>query len=235
MMDDVENKDLAMLEQSPLELEIELLQVLAPNTFEKETWELNLQEKWSEARLAKEKGGNYYTEKNYNAALKRYERAIIMMEAIVLSSAMIEAEREIQKKGMLSKCDFKQCSLLADEGIDPMQIYRLLQICRLNYAACCLKLQNHGPVISQCAQVLEKDPKNVKALFRRSQAYTRIGRDLELAEKDLNAAKEIVSQDNNASNGSILQEILLEEKLLVARLKQYHDKEKKMYSSMFSS
>lgn len=41
----------------------------------------------------------------------------------------------------------------------------------LNMAACTLKLGDYPSTIDYCSQVLQADPDNPKALFRRAQAY----------------------------------------------------------------
>ena len=74
-----------------------------------------------------------------------------------------------------------------------------------------------------CDKVLEIDPANVKALFRRAQA--RLGRqDYELALKDLNAARESEPNDNGVA-GEIAK---------VKKAQQmYKEKEKNIYAKMF--
>ncbi|KAK4392548.1 Peptidyl-prolyl cis-trans isomerase FKBP65 [Sesamum angolense] len=59
--------------------------------------------------------------------------------------------------------------------------------CYLNDAACKLKLGEDQAASRLCTKVLQLDPCNVKALFRRSQAYMRTS-DLEKAEEDINRA-----------------------------------------------
>lgn len=60
----------------------------------------------------------------------------------------------------------------------------------LNNAACKLKLKNYKEAEKLCTKVLETDDKNVKALYRRAQAYMNLV-ELELAEKDIKKALEI--------------------------------------------
>lgn len=59
--------------------------------------------------------------------------------------------------------------------------------CYLNNAACKLKLEEYSEASRLCTKVIELDPSNVKALFRRSQAYMKTS-ELEKAEADLKRA-----------------------------------------------
>ncbi|KAH9738747.1 peptidylprolyl isomerase [Citrus sinensis] len=59
--------------------------------------------------------------------------------------------------------------------------------CHLNNAACKLKLEDYSEASSLCTKVLELEPLNVKALYRRSQAYLKTS-ELEKAEADIKRA-----------------------------------------------
>lgn len=62
--------------------------------------------------------------------------------------------------------------------------------CNLNNAACKLKLKEYKQAEKLCTKVLEIDGRNVKALYRRAQAYIQLV-DLDLAEVDIKKALEI--------------------------------------------
>ena len=66
-------------------------------------------------------------------------------------------------------------------------VYSLLQSLRLNTALCYLKLEDYRNVIDVCDPVLVRDPKSVKALYRRGVAKRELGQVLEGA-KDLKLA-----------------------------------------------
>lgn len=70
--------------------------------------------------------------------------------------------------------------------------------CCLNLAHCYLKTENWHHAIKYATQVLENDADNVKALYRRGVAYTKIG-EIERARDDLEAALEM-TQDANEKN-----------------------------------
>ena len=68
---------------------------------------------------------------------------------------------------------------------------KLLKIsCNLNNAACKLKLKDYKEAVKLCTKVLDIDSRNVKALYRRAQAYIQLV-ELELAEQDIKKALEI--------------------------------------------
>ena len=64
----------------------------------------------------------------------------------------------------------------------------------LNIAACQIKLEQYENAIKNCTKVLEIDSKNVKALYRRSVALTKIN-DFRGARKD--AEKGLSIEENN--------------------------------------
>jgi FK506-binding protein 4/5 len=120
----------------------------------------------------------------------------------------------------------------------------------LNNAACNLKLKDYNQAEKLCTkvasiprmttmissvqhaynkgcffcQVLELDSRNVKALYRRVQAYIQLA-DLELAEVDIKKALEI-EPDNR--------DVKLEYKTLKEKIKEFDKKDAKFYSNMFT-
>jgi len=96
--------------------------------------------------------------------------------------------------------------------------------CNLNHAACCLKLKDFKEAVKLCSKVLELESLNVKALYRRAQAY--IGtEDLDLAEFDIKKAIEIEPQNR---------EVRLEYKILKQKQIEYNKKDAKLYGNMFA-
>lgn len=73
---------------------------------------------------------------------------------------------------------------------EKQQAQMLKNSCNLNNAACKLKLRDYKQVVKLCTKVLDADSKNVKALYRRVQAYIQLV-DLDLAEMDIKKALEI--------------------------------------------
>ncbi|KAJ3085179.1 hypothetical protein HK102_000240 [Quaeritorhiza haematococci] len=357
--DHLDPNSLAFLYSAPLEIEIELLDVVPPGGFTKEVWEMTAEEKWAEAPKRKEEGTALYRRGCYLEAADKYARALVLLESLSMSSTVTDVERERQfqererkererkereeamrlqrKRGaMQAAASVEEHSIAEKAGesstkqailgmspqtesiqphssispaaesrtsvakpsatspqsttpsppstasntttadasntfIEPAEVRTLMNTTRLNYAACKLKLGDLPTVVAQCTEVLSKDSTSVKALFRRGQAYTKIGRDLDLAQKDFATIQEIlegklkdidrreqefivnifagtprrgvaattdemlVSLQKEKQGVEIeLAELRKEMKVLDAKIKAYKQKEKKMYSNIFS-
>ncbi|KAJ6687106.1 PEPTIDYL-PROLYL CIS-TRANS ISOMERASE [Salix purpurea] len=75
-----------------------------------------------------------------------------------------------------------------------------------------------------CTKVLELESRNVKALYRRAQAYIQLA-DLDLAEFDIKKALEIDPENRD---------VKLEYKTLKEKMKEFNKKEAKFYGNMFA-
>ncbi|KAL1110948.1 hypothetical protein V6Z11_D02G022700 [Gossypium hirsutum] len=128
---------------------------------EKESWEMNAPEKIEASGKKKEEGNVLFTAGNIERASKRYEKAVRYIE----HDYSFNHEEQQQSK--------------------------LLKVtCNLNNAACQLKLKDYKQAEELCTKVLELESRNVKALYRRAQAYIQLV-DLDLAEADIKKALEI--------------------------------------------
>uniref|UniRef100_A0A803KQ58 peptidylprolyl isomerase n=1 Tax=Chenopodium quinoa TaxID=63459 RepID=A0A803KQ58_CHEQI len=108
---------------------------------------------------------------------------------------------------------------------DEKKLTKVLKVsCNLNNAACKLKLKDYKQAEKLCTKVLDIDSMNVKALYRRAQAYIQLA-DLELAEFDVKKALEI-DPDNR--------EVKLEYKKLKEKMREYNKKDAQLYGKMFS-
>ncbi|KAH0640654.1 hypothetical protein KY285_037240 [Solanum tuberosum] len=162
---------------------------------EKESWDMRTQEKIEAAGKKKEEGNVLFKAGKYARASKRYEKA----------ASFIEYDS--------SFCD------------DEKQQAKLLKVsCNLNNAACKLKLKEYKEAAKLCSKVLEIDNKNVKALYRRAQAYIQLV-DLDLAELDIKKALEI-DPDNR--------DVKLEYKVLKEKIKEYNKKDAQFYGNIFA-
>ncbi|KAL9256881.1 Peptidyl-prolyl cis-trans isomerase FKBP65-like protein [Drosera capensis] len=162
---------------------------------EKESWDMNTQEKIEMAGKKKEEGNALFKAGKYARASKRYEKG--------------------------AKC-IEYDTSFSDE--EKKQSKALKITCNLNNAACKLKLKDYKQAEKLCTKVLELDSRNVKALYRRVQAYIHLV-DLELAEIDIKKALEI-EPDNRA--------VKLEYKVLKDKVKEYNKKDAKFYNNIFS-
>ncbi|KAL5542794.1 hypothetical protein UlMin_010504 [Ulmus minor] len=162
---------------------------------EKESWDMNTQEKIEAAGKKKEEGNVLFKAGKYERASKRYEKVARYIE---YDSSFSDEEKQQAKVLKVS--------------------------CNLNNAACKLKLKDYKQAEKLCTKVLELDSRNVKALYRRAQAYIQLV-DLDLAEMDIKKALEI-DPDNR--------DVKLEYKILKEKVKEYNKKDAQFYGSIFS-
>lgn len=168
---------------------------LASFVKEKESWDMNTEEKIEAAGKKKEEGNVLFKAGKYVRASKRYEKAVKFIE---YDSSFSEEEKK--------------------------QAKALKVACNLNNAACKLKLKDYKQAEKLCTKVLELESSNVKALYRRAQAYIQLA-DLDLAEFDIKKALEL-DPDNR--------EVKLEYKVLKEKIKEFNKKEAKFYGNMFA-
>ncbi|KDP32575.1 hypothetical protein JCGZ_13125 [Jatropha curcas] len=176
---------------STLYYEVEMISF----TKEKESWEMNTQEKIEAAGKKKEEGNALFKAGKYERASRRYEKAVSFIE---YDSSFSDEEKK--------------------------QTKALKITCKLNNAACKLKLKDYKEAVKLCTKVLELDIRNVKALYRRAQAYIQLV-DLDLAEMDIKKALEI-DPDNR--------DVKLEYKILKEKVREYNKKDAQFYSNIFS-
>ncbi|KAI9120830.1 hypothetical protein K1719_007863 [Acacia pycnantha] len=162
---------------------------------EKPFWKMNTQEKIEVGERKKHDGNLLFKAEKFRRASNKYEKAI--------------------------KCIEFDHSFSDDEK---SQANALRISCYLNNAACKLKLGEYAEASKLCTQVLEQDPLNVKALYRRCQAYLKTS-DLEKAEADIKRALTI--DPNN-------RDMRVEYRELKLKQKEYSKYEADIFSSMLS-
>ncbi|KAL5777574.1 hypothetical protein ACOSP7_010500 [Xanthoceras sorbifolium] len=162
---------------------------------EKAPWEMNNQEKIEAAGRKKEEGNLLFKNGKYQRAGKKYDKAADY----------------VSEDGSF--------------GDDEQKLVKSLRVsCWLNGAACSLKLNDFQETIKLCSKVLEYEFHNVKALYRRAQAYIEIA-DVISAELDIRKANEADPQNR-------------EVKLLQKKLKQLqtesNKRDAKLYGNMLA-
>ncbi|XP_049931515.1 peptidyl-prolyl cis-trans isomerase FKBP65-like isoform X2 [Nymphaea colorata] len=159
----------------------------------KESWDMEPEEKIEYAGRRKEEGNAYFKAGKYERASLRFDMAVKYVE---FESTFSEEQKKIGKFFKVT--------------------------CSLNNAACKLKLKKYREAAKLCTNVLKLESQNVKALFRRAQAYIETT-DFDLAELDLKKALEI-DPDNRE---------LKSEYARLKKLQAYYDKkDSKLYASM---
>ncbi|CAN4092175.1 unnamed protein product [Withania somnifera] len=164
-------------------------------TKEKDPGEMNKQERIQVAQRKKEEGNLLFKNGKYQRAVKKYEKAI---------DCINEDE--------------------AFEDDDQKTVKSLRVACWLNGAAACLKRNYFKEAIKQCSKVLEVESCNVKALYRRAQAFMETA-DLHLAELDIKKALEIDPQNR---------EVKLIQKTLKQLQAESNKRDAKLYTTMFA-
>ncbi|XP_059298086.1 70 kDa peptidyl-prolyl isomerase-like [Lycium ferocissimum] len=128
---------------------------------EKPFWKMDTKEKLEACEKIKNEGNVLFKDGKFQCASRKYEKA----------SKFIQFDHSFNED---EKCRAKTLRLS----------------CYLNDAACKLKMGEHQEASKLCSKVIEYEPCNVKALFRRAQAYLRIN-ELEKAEIDIRKALEV--------------------------------------------
>nr|AFK35673.1 unknown [Medicago truncatula] len=162
---------------------------------DKESWDMTTGEKVEAAGKKKEEGNALFKTGKYAKASKRYEKAVKFIE---YDTSYTDEQKKSAKALKIA--------------------------CNLNDAACKLKLKDYKQAEKLCTKVLEFESTNVKALYRRAQAYIQLA-DFDLAEFDIKKALEI--DPNN-------RDVKLEYKTLKEKVKEINKKDAKFYGNMFS-
>ncbi|EXC36632.1 Peptidyl-prolyl cis-trans isomerase FKBP65 [Morus notabilis] len=162
---------------------------------EKAPWQMNNNERIEAAGKKKEEGNLLFKSGKYQRAAKKYDKA---------------AEYVSEEISF---------------GDDVLKLAKPLRLsCWLNGVACSLKLNDFQGAIELCSKVLDVEFHNVKALYRRAQAYMG-NADLILAELDIKKALEADPENR-------------EVKLIQRNLKQLqvesNKRDAKLYANMFA-
>ncbi|KAK9097154.1 hypothetical protein Sjap_022651 [Stephania japonica] len=163
---------------------------------EKAPWEMNNHDKIEAAGKKKEQGNILFKAGNYQRAEKRYDKAA---DYVIEDGNIGDEEQKLAK---------------------PLRVS-----CWLNHAACCLKLNKFHEAINLCSKVLDVESQNVKALYRRANAYMETA-DLDLSELDIKKALEI--DPHNREVKSLY-------KLLKQLQAEKNKADSKLYTNMFAT
>ncbi|KAG6406851.1 hypothetical protein SASPL_134462 [Salvia splendens] len=163
---------------------------------EKAPWEMSTSERIEAANRKKEEGNQLFKIGKYQRAAKKYEKAVDYVSQDV---PYTDGDEKIIKPLMIS--------------------------CWSNGAACCLKLSNFREAIDLCSKILNEESCNVKALYRRAQAYMGVA-ELLPAELDIKKALEVDPQNR---------EVKLMQKNLKQLQAEKNKQDAKLYRAMFSS
>ncbi len=143
-------KDLDNILNNDLNLvfEISLISVEQPGTYEQELWTMTPEERYKKIPVLKELGNKSFKEGDYDKAADLYSQGLGCLEQLCLREKPGDPEWKT---------------------LDDMKIPFLL-----NYSQCKLISHEYYQVIKHTSTVLEKQPDNVKALFRRAKAHAAV-------------------------------------------------------------
>ncbi|GJP31606.1 hypothetical protein CLOM_g14251 [Closterium sp. NIES-68] len=168
---------------------------LADFVKDRESWELGDEEKISHAAKKKEEGNLLFKSGKYIRAAKKYSKALKLIE---YDTQFKDEEKKAAKVLKVS--------------------------CSLNEAACQLKLRDFPAAVKLTSKVLELEGTNVKALYRRAQAYMGT-EDYDLAEWDVKKALDLDPENRD---------LKLEYRTLKRKIAEQNQKEKKIYGNLFA-
>lgn len=135
--------DLDDLFKNPCDLifTIEILSIERPEEYEKESWQLNEQEKLTSVEEHRLKGNEFFKNNQFAEAEESYSKALGILEQLML--------REKPK------------------DVEWMELAKLKTPLLLNFSQCKLLQKDYYRAIECCTEVLSYDPDNLKALYRR--------------------------------------------------------------------
>jgi len=136
-------------------------------------------EKIAAAKVHKEAGNECFSSSEWRKALAEYHNALLYVKGLGAGSLT----------GMASMAN-TALNLPVATTEETTEIKELQKTVNLNMAACQLKLGKGERALDGCNAVLEQEPDNVKALFRRGQAYVLLLNN-DRAKKDFERANEL--------------------------------------------
>eukprot|EP00056_Hartaetosiga_gracilis_P001215 m.43254 g.43254 ORF g.43254 m.43254 type:complete len:311 (+) comp10545_c0_seq1:36-968(+) len=156
--------------------EFELLSVEKAESYEKELWEMSVEEKVDALPILKEQGNAFFKGTQYEEAEEKYMRALGIIENLnTMKTSHGNIDDETHREVQSQKCVFLS-----------------------NLCACQLKQKKYVEVIKHASMGIEIDPNHVKLLFRRAKAHYERGRDLDLALADAQNALKKSNNDDKA-------------------------------------
>lgn len=161
-------------------------------------------------------GNDLFKAQKFDKALKKYRKAIRYIDHSDKGFQDTDSDDDEGEKPENEEKKKKREETEAAFG-------KILLPCLLNSAAVKLKLNDSAGAVDDCNQVISLDEKNVKAYYRKAQAYTSM--------KDYDEAKTVLQEALKiAPNDKAIQGEMVRLKRLV---KEQNDKEKQMYANMF--
>lgn len=144
-------KDLNSMIKSPpeiFEFTFELVNVIPPDNYTKDIWQMSDAEKMLALPKFREDGNRHYIDCNYDASVSSYNKGLSIIESLML--------KERPKDSDWNRLNDMKTPFL------------------LNLAQVKLTQGEYYECIKYTDEVLKKDPENIKALFRRAKAHANV-------------------------------------------------------------
>nr|XP_005906761.1 PREDICTED: aryl-hydrocarbon-interacting protein-like 1 [Bos mutus] len=187
-----EDLDELQKEPQPLIFIIELLQVEAPSQYQRETWNLNNQEKMQAVPILHGEGNRLFKLGRYEEASNKYQEAIVCL-------------RNLQTKEKPWEVQW-------------LKLEKMINTLILNYCQCLLKKEEYYEVLEHTSDILRHHPGIVKAYYVRARAHAEVWNEAE-AKADLEKVLELEPSMRKAVQRELrLLENRLEEKREEERL-----------------
>lgn len=144
-------KDLNELIHHPPELfvfTLELVEAISPNDYPKDVWQMTDEEKSNAIDKLRHDGNEYYSKKDYPAACESYAKCLNIIETLLLKEK--------------------------PRGDEWLNLDALKTPVLLNLSQAKLAMNEYYDAIKLTNEVLQRDPSNIKALFRRAKANSQV-------------------------------------------------------------
>ncbi|CAF3827348.1 unnamed protein product [Rotaria magnacalcarata] len=181
----------------------ELIKVLRPGEFEKDTYLLNDEEKQRQIPDLKLAGNNLYNAGKYDEAASKYGQALQFFEDLMLK----EKPNDVEWRQL----DLQRRPLL------------------LNFVQCQLKLGDFYSAIEHATTILDSDPTDRKARYRRARAHVNVW-NVEAAKNDYKYLLENIKDDDKVL--TLVQYEL--QQLVQAEHDKYQEDKSRLSGKMFS-
>ncbi|CAI5441761.1 unnamed protein product [Caenorhabditis angaria] len=184
----------------PLRFIFHLLEVFEPDQYEAESWQLNEKDKLESVEVLRVKGNQHFVNKEYREAIDNYRDALTRLDTLILREKPGEPEWEV--------LDRKNIALYS------------------NMSQCYLNVGDLHEAEETSTEVLKRDEKNEKALYRRARARIAAWK-LDEAEEDLKT----LLRFHPAAVGIVSKEI----KILEAKRIEKETSSKDTFTKMFKN
>jgi AH receptor-interacting protein len=189
--------DALLKNPQPLDFIFEIVKVDQPGEYVKDLWSLSEEERIKMIPLLKEQGNELFKSKLYKEASKKYQTALGFFEQLMLK----EKPNDIE------------WNELNEQKIPIL----------LNFCLCKFNLGEFYECIEHTNTILDTQPNNVKAIFRRAKAYSAIW-NLEEARNDFKKCKELDPSLEKEVNSQLELLKKIEEKSIKEEKEKYRGK-----------